>query len=91
MVTITLEIDTSNFKTPLQNCVNILLIRYFKGINELKWCSCDPWRICYIGSKIGYSGNTGFSSLAHLHFAIIKPGLLTSVNHCPLFLNNSQG
>jgi murein DD-endopeptidase MepM/ murein hydrolase activator NlpD len=43
------------------------------------------------GQKIDYSGNTGFSSLSHLHFAAIKLGLLTSINHCLLFLNNSQG
>jgi murein DD-endopeptidase MepM/ murein hydrolase activator NlpD len=43
------------------------------------------------GQKIGYSSNTGFSSLPHLHFAAIKLGLLTSINHCLLFLNNNHG
>ncbi len=164
MVTITLEIDTSNFKAPLKNCVNILLVKFFKGINELKCANCSQsiflkkltWRsfywtpgsirvvhqdmrlilVCsphryhftcskgravvdliehqtrggtrrrysnyanylvvlqsddttgeYVipGQKIGDSGNTGFSSLPHFHFAAIKPGLLTSINHCLLF------
>jgi murein DD-endopeptidase MepM/ murein hydrolase activator NlpD len=44
-----------------------------------------------VGELIGYSGNTGFSSLPHLHFAVYRPKPMGDFESLPFrFVNNAS-